>query len=213
MMSTRTTQTRVVAASAVAALGLMLTAGASANPPTDPCGVVTEFDAAHAFGLSHARKKSVAVRRPGNSAGVVHVRCLVTVWDGRLPSGRHRERLKLSDREMATLRIESWVPDEGAHAERWSKEFPAKIKGLAERARSQFLASPLEGSTLALPKEGVPHALAFTAPVGDLEKSRAFWWDRRGTILSVNVLQGAGSAAVPSLRRLARDLVRPFFKG
>lgn len=211
-MSSRRTLARVVAASALAAVCLILTAVASADPPTDPCGVVREADAGHDFGFAHARKTSFAVRRPGNSAGVVHVRCRLTVWDGRMPSGRHQERLKLTDREMASLRIESWVPDWDGHADRWRTEFPSKIKGLTERARSQFLGR-LDGSALALPKEGVPHALAFAARAGGLHKCRAFWWDRRGTILSMNVVQGAGNAAVPSLRRFARDLVRPFFKG
>src|SRR6185295_1805650 len=163
-----------------------------------------------AFGFAHARKTSFAVQRPGNSAGVVRVRCRLTVWDGRMPSGKHQERLKMVDREMASLRIESWVPDWDGHADRWRTEFPTKIKGLTERARSEFLGR-LDGSVLPLPKEGVPHALAFAARVGGLHKCRAFWWDRRGTILSVNTVQGASNAAVPSLRRFARDIVRPFF--
>jgi hypothetical protein len=212
-MSSPKTLTRGAAASAIAALCLVFSAVASANPPTDPCGVVTEFAAAKAFGFKHAQKTSIAVRLPGNSAGVVRIRCKVTVWDGRMPSGGRQQILKLKDRKMATLRIESWVPDQGGQAETWRTNFPAKIKGLTERARSQFVGGPLDGSPLSLPKEGVPHALAFAANVGDLQKSRAFWWDRRGTILSMNVLQGAGGPAVPSLRRFVADLVRPFFKG
>lgn len=118
----------------------------------------------------------------------------------------------MADGELASLRIESWVPDWDGQADRWRTEFPSKIKGLTERARSQFLGR-LDGTVLSLPKEGVPHALAFAAHVGGLDKSRAFWWDRRGTILSVNTVQGASNAAVPSLRRFARVIVRPFFKG
>ena len=212
-MSSPKNPTRRAAVSAVAAVCLAFTAVASANPPTDPCGVVTEFDAAHAFGFGHARKSSVAVRSPGNSAGVVHIRCRLTVWDGRMPSGHRQESLKLKRREMATLRIESWVPDQGGQIDTWRANFPAKIKGLTERARSQFLGAPLDGSALTLPKEGIPNALAFVANTGDLNRSRAFWWDRRGTILSINTLQGAGHPAVPSLRRFVADLVHPFFKG
>lgn len=213
MMSSRKTLTRTVAASVVATVCLMFAAGAGANPPTDPCGVVTELHVAHALRLEHAREESVAVRLPGNSAGVVRDRCKVTVWDGQMPTGRRQEQDKLANREMAILRIESWVPDQGGQVEAWRAEFPAKVKGLTERARAQFLEGPLAGSTISLPKEGVPHALAFAAPAGNLEKARAFWWDRRGTILSINASQGAGRPAIPSLRRLAADLVRPFFKG
>ncbi|MBS1861875.1 MAG: hypothetical protein JSS68_09200 [Actinobacteria bacterium] len=207
------TLTRGAAVSAIAAFCLAFSAVASANPPTDPCGVVTEFAAAHAFGFRHARKTSVAVRSPGNSAGVVHVRCKLMVWNGHLPSGPRQQLLKLRDREMAILRVESWVPDQGGQAETWLANFPAKIHGLTERARSQFVGSPLHGSPLPLPKEGVPHALAFVADPAGLAKARAFWWDRRGTILSMNVLQGAGGSAIPSLRRFVADLVHPFFKG
>ena len=212
-MSSPKTMIRGAAVSGIAALCLASSGVASANPPTDPCGVVTEFSAAHAFGFKHARKTSVAVQSPGNSAGVVHVRCKLTVWDGHMPSGRRQEHAKLERREMTTLRIESWVPDQGGQAETWRANFPSKIKGLTERARSQFLGAPLDGSPLSLPKEGVPHALAFTAETGGIEKSRAFWWDRRGTILSMNALQGASGPTVPSLRRFVADLVRPFFKG
>lgn len=211
-LNLRRTLTRAMAASTVAALFLVVASVATGDPPTDPCGVLREADAAHAFGFQHARKTSFAVQRPGNSAGVVRVRCRVTAWDGRMPSGRHQERLKMADREMASLRIESWVPDWDGHVDRWKAAFPSKIKGLTERSRSQFLGR-LKGSVLPLPKEGVPHALAFAARVGGLHKSRAFWWDHRGTILSVNAVQGVSNAAVPSLRRLVRDLVRPFFKG
>jgi hypothetical protein len=213
MMNSAKTLTLGAAMSVAAVLSLAFTPIASGNPPTDPCGVVTEFDAAHAFGFGHARKTSVALRLPGNGAGVVHVRCKLTVWDGHLPSGRRQRNLKLKNREMADLRIESWVPDQGGRADTWRANFPAKVKGLTERARSRFLGAPLDGSPLSLPKEGVPHALAFAADTDALDRARAFWWDRRGTILSINVVQGAGNAAVPSLRRFVADLVHPFFKG
>jgi hypothetical protein len=204
---------RVVAVALGAAVCLALAAPAAANPPTDPCGVVTEAEAAHAFGFAHAKKTSKPVQRPGNSAGVVRVRCEVVAWDGPLPANKGGLERKLADGEMATLRIESWVPDVGGQAEAWRAEFPAKLKGLLERAHAQFLGGRLDGSTVALPKEGVPHAIAFAARAGSLEKARALWWDRRGTILSVNALQRAGRQALPSLRRLAGELVRPFFKG
>lgn len=212
-MSSKMTLTRVIAASAVAAVYLMSAAVAGANPPTDPCGVVTESDVANAFGLAHARKESTPVRRPGNSAGVVRIRCRLTAWDGRMPSGSQQEKSKLANREIAILRIESWVTDPGGRVETWRANFPAKIKGLTERARSQFLDGPLDGSEVSLPKEGVPHRLAFAAVTGNLDKARAFWWDRHGTILSVNAVQGGGHSAIPSLRRLAADLINPFFKG
>ncbi|MBS1895446.1 MAG: hypothetical protein JST59_29455 [Actinobacteria bacterium] len=212
-MSSPKTLTRGAAVSAIAAACLAFSTVASANPPTDPCGVVTEFAAAHAFGFKQARKTSVVVQSPGNTAGVVRVRCKLTAWDGHLPSGRQQEHSKLLRRELTALRIESWVPDQGGQAETWRGNFPSKIKGLTERARSEFLGAPLDGSPLSLPKEGVPHALAFTAETGGLEKTRGFWWDRRGTILSMNVLQGASGPTVPSLRRFVADLIRPFFKG
>lgn len=212
-MSSPKTLTRGAAVSAALVTCLILAAVAAANPPTDPCGGVTESEAAHAFGLSHARKMKVALRLPGNGAGVIRDRCKLTLWDGRMPSDRRQENLKLKDREMATLRIESWVPDQGGAVDAWRAIFPAKIKGLTERARSRFVGAPLHGSPLSLPKEGVPHDLAFAADTGGLDRSRAFWWDHRGTILSMNVVQGAGAAAFPSLRRFAAELVRPFFKG
>jgi hypothetical protein len=207
------TLTHVVTASVVVTVCLLLTAVAQANPPTDPCGVVTEHHAARALRLEHAREKSVAVQSPGNSAGVIRDRCRLTAWDGRTPSSTRGEHQKLVNRELAIFRIESWVPDQGGQAETWRANFPAKIEGLTERARSQFLSGILGGSAVQLPKEGVPHALAFTAHIDALDKARAFWWDRRGTILSINAVQGAGDSAIPSLRRLAADLVRPFFKG
>lgn len=200
----------IVGASLTLAVFACLASVASADPPTDPCGVFKESDAAHDFGLAHARKTSVAVRQPGNTAGVVRVRCRATAWSGQKPSSRQAERLKMIARELVNLRIESWVPDWDGHADRWKTVFPSKMKALMDRARSQFVGS-LGGSTVTLPKEGEPHALAFAAHVGGLYKVRAFWWDHRGTILSMNVLQGAGSAARPSLLRFARDLIRPFF--
>jgi hypothetical protein len=70
---------------------------------------------------------------------------------------------------MAILRIESWVPDQGGQIEAWRANFPAKIKGLTERARAQFLGGSPAGAELSLPKEGVPHTLAFVATAGSLE--------------------------------------------
>lgn len=212
-MSSPSTVTRVVAAAAAVLTCFLIATSASANPPTDPCGVVTQFEASHAFGFRDARKHSDSVREPGNSAGVVRIRCRLTVWDRRAPSNGRQERQKLLNGEMATLRIESWVPDQGPQAEKWLANFPSKIKGLTERARSQFIGNPLNGAVVSLPKEGVPHALAFAARAGGLSKARAFWWNRRGTILSINVVQGASSAANPSIRRFVARVVRPFFKG
>lgn len=201
-----------IAVSAFLSIFVIAPGVASGAAAADPCGLITQFETARAFDSKHAAKSSVVVRAPGNTAGVVRVRCRVLIWNGHRPGNGKQQRIKLLDGELATLRIESWVADESPHSGTWLSNFGPKVKGLTSRARAQFTESGMDGFAVAFPKNGAAHSLGFAARPGQLNKARAFWWDRSsGAIISISAVQAQGKPTLASVRAFAAIAVRQFF--
>ncbi len=198
----------VVVAVAMAGLAAFPVGAASALTFADPCGLLTQHELAKTFGQSEVRMHKSVLRSPGNSAGVLHLRCLVLAWQGRKPSGAAQEHRQLVAGEASSLRMETWVADEGATAATWRANFAAKIQGLTARAREAFHRVGSRGRTISLPKLGVEHVLGFFAPSGRLEKIRAFWWDAgAASIVSMSAVEARGAPLVDSIEQVAAAVV------
>ncbi len=189
--------------------GLALSSGvASAETLADSCGAISEHNLAKAFGQKDALKHGSVLRAPGNSAGVLHLRCLALAFSGAKPSGAAREQQAIIDGRASKLRMETWVADEGPAAETWRANFPKKIEGLTSRARKQFLNVVSSGRQIRLPRFGVEHSLAFIATTGSLVKLRAFWWSpSAASIVSMSAVEAKGSPLSASIRRVAGVVV------
>lgn len=186
---------------------------AFAAPPAqsanaDACGVVTQRAMAQAFGLDNSEQQRAVLRKPGNSAGVVHARCRVLAWSGRKPVNAAQRRTSLLAGRAVQIRIETWVPDTGPASEIWLGNFPAKLDGLKARAKDQFINGSLEGEPFRPPRFGAEAGFGYQAPSGRTRKLRAFWWDRRdGMIVSFNVVEARAKPIVRHTRRLAARVV------
>jgi hypothetical protein len=189
--------------------GVILSSGvASAETFADACGSITEHDLAKAFDKKDIHQHTNVLRAPGNSAGVLHLRCLVLAFTGARPSGAAREQRAIIDGRASKLRIETWVADEGTAAETWRANFPKKIEGLTSRARKQFLEVVPGGRQIKLPRFGVEHSLAFIATTGSLVKLRALWWSpSAASIVSMSAVEAKGSPLSASIRRVAGVVV------
>jgi len=180
----------------------------------DACGLITQHETARAFGLNQANNHWRVIQAPGNSAGVVRVRCLATIWAGdaaRPPRSTAKRRQALRGGTMATLRIETRAADSGPNAAVWLTNFPSKVKGLTSRARERFVGGPLGGRAFAPPKYGGDHALGFDGRTRQLRKVSIFWWSDTGGIVSINAVQARGQRTVASVRRIAGTVVAGFF--
>jgi hypothetical protein len=211
-MSTRRLPTAVnhfLSITALAALGSMIlaaTPAAAANP--DACGLATQHTMARAFGLTNSVQHKSVLRAPGNSAGVIHIRCKAFAWSGQKPTNAARQRAGLLAGTVATYRIETWVADSGPAAGTWLANFPKKLEGLRSRAKAQFIEGTLQGKSFAPPRFGIESALGYQAPSGGVRKLRAFWWDQSsGTLISFNVVEARDKPAGASLRNLASKII------
>jgi hypothetical protein len=194
------------ALSALVAMAFIAAPAAAANP--DACGLATQHEMAHAFGLTNSVQHKSVLREPGNPAGVVHIRCRAFAWKGQKPTNSARRRSGLLAGTVATYRIETWVADSGPTAETWLANFPKKLEGLRNRAKAQFLEGGLDGRSFTPPRFGLESAIGYQAPSGGLRKMRAFWWDRgSGTLISFNIVEDRDKPVGVSLRNLASQIV------
>lgn len=194
------------ALSAFAVAAFTVAPATAANP--DACGLVTQHEMARAFGLTNSVQHKSVLREPGNSAGVVHIRCRAFAWKGAKPTNSARRRTGLLAGTVATYRIETWVADSSPAASIWLTNFPKKLEGLRNRAKAQFLEGALRGRSFKPPRFGLASALGYQAPTGRLRKLRAFWWDRSsGTLISFNVIENREKPVGASLRKLASKIV------
>jgi hypothetical protein len=204
-----TTVNHVLSIAALGALGSMILATASAvaaNP--DACGLATQHTMARAFGLTSSVQHKSVLRAPGNSAGVVHVRCKAFAWSGQKPTNAARQQRGLLTGTVATYRIETWVADSGPAAGTWLANFPKKLEGLKSRAKAQFIEGTLQGKSFAPPRFGTESALGYQAPSGGVRKLRAFWWNRAsGTLISFNVVETREKPNGVWLRNLASKII------
>jgi len=197
-----------VALSGLAGVLVFSSSVAGAETFADSCGVQTEHTLAKEFRQMDVRKRDTALRAPGNSAGVLHLRCLVLAFSGRKPSGAKQEHQALVDGVASKLRMETWVADEGPTAETWRANFAAKISGLTSRARKQFTEISPAGRQVSLPHFGVEHALGFLATSGSLVKLRAFWWSASASsIVSMSAVEAKGGPLVGSIKQVASAVV------
>lgn len=200
-----------VASWAILAIGVPAAAQAE---NVDACGLITQHETARAFGLNNANNRWRVVQAPGNSAGVVRVRCLASIWAGsaaRPPRSAAGRRQGLRDGTLATLRIETRAADSEPNASTWLANFPSKLKGLTSRARERFVGGPLDGRAFAPPKYGGDHSLGFDGRTRRLRKVSIFWWSDTGGIISINAVQARGRATVASVRRIGKTVVAGFF--
>lgn len=191
------------------ALTLILVASpAAATPVSDPCGLLTQHEFSKDFGFTDTVVHQSVLRAPGNSAGVVHIRCLVVSWRGSKLGGPKHRREKILDGTSAKMRIEAWVSDSGPSAQTWQGSFAAKVDGLTSRARSTFLEGSLNGAPLSLPRFGAEQRVAYQGTTTRLRKIRAIWWSpSTSALFSVNLLEAREKPAVASLKRVVAPMI------
>jgi hypothetical protein len=187
------------------------TAMAELNP--DACGVIGSFKLAKALGLADVAEHKTVLREPGTSAGVIHLRCDVLAWRKHRPGTARREREEILAGEASTLRMETWIPDEGPAGETWRANFVARVHALTSNARKRFTGFPLGGHSVAIPKSGAEHSIGFLVNTGSLVKLKAFWWkDGKATIIAMSAVEAKGSPIVRSVGSIA-DIVVPAIHG
>jgi len=191
------------------ALGtLAIAAGPAVAAYPDACRLATQHTMARSFGLTNSTQTYSVLREPGNTAGVVHIRCTAVAWKGEKPTSAARQRDGLLAGTVATYRIETWTADSGPAAATWLANFPRKLEGLRARAKAQFLEGGLQGRPFSPQRFGLFSAIGYQAPSGALRKLRAFWWNQEsGTLISINVLEAQDKPVGASLRNLASEIV------
>jgi hypothetical protein len=198
----------IVALAGLIGQAALFAGGVGAETFASACGVISEHEMAKAFGHTEVVEHSSVLRAPGNSAGDLHIRCHVLAWSGRQPFGAKQEHRQLVAGEASTLRLETWVADEGPGAETWRANFDAKIQALTSRARKQFIGGLPSGKQVALPTFGTEHSLGFIATTGSLVKVRAFWWSAaKSSIVSMSAVEAKGSPLVSSIELVAASVV------
>lgn len=191
---------------AIAAVALIPSAAKATF--ADSCSPLTQSEMAKALHQREVAEKRTALRLPGNSAGVIRDRCNVLAWAGKRPVGTKQEQMRLREGTASTLRMETWVPDEGPTAESWRANFAAKVKGLTSQARRAFVQNGRGGSVVKLPTFGVEHALGFQLSKNGLVKVRAFWWDAgQASIVSMYLVEAPSNPALTSIKEVGREVV------
>jgi len=196
----------VVLLGMLGALSLLPRPASAAN--ADACGVISQHTMARAFGLSNSFQQKAVLRKPGNSAGVIHARCRAFSWAGPKPNNAAERRSDLLAGKVADLRIETWVPDTGPAQANWFRNFSKKLDGLRTRAKQEFIGGDLRGASFRPPPFGADAGIGYQAVSGETKRLRAFWWDRaRGTIVSFNIVEARQKPIVQSVRTLASQIV------
>lgn len=192
---------------ATVAISLGLTLGMASTAPAfvaDACGIVSKGSLAKAFKLRTASTDSRLIRGPGNSAGVIRDRCVVLAWTGRRPKSPQEERRALLDGTAASLRMETWVPDDAPSAEIWRNNFATRVRELTSQARRAFRG----GREIKLPRFGVARSLGFQRVRGGLIKLRGFWWSpNQASIVAMTLIESRSAPAAQSLKTVAEKVV------
>jgi hypothetical protein len=192
----------------VAFISVLAASSAAAAPVSDPCGLLTQHEFSKDFGFTDTVLHQSVLRAPGNSAGVVHTRCLVVSWRGSKLGGPKHRREKILDGTSAKMRIETWVLDSGPSAQTWRDNFAAKVDGLTSRAHATFVEGPLHGASLSLPRFGAEQRVAYQGTTAKLRKIRAIWWSpSTSALFSVNLLEAREKPAAASLKRVVAPMI------
>ena len=192
----------------VALSSVLAASPAVGAPVSDPCGLLTQHEISKAFGFTDTVLHKSVLRDVGNSAGVIHIRCLVVSWSGGKLGGPKQRREKILAGTSAKMRIESWVPDSSPFAQTWQRNFATKVDGLTSRARATFVEGPLHGAPFSLPRFGAERRVAYQGTTTRLHKIRAIWWSpSTSAVFSVSLLEARGKPAIASLKQVVAPMV------
>jgi len=191
---------------AFGSLGFAAVSAAATN--ADACGAITQHDMAKAFGLTDAIPHHTVLREPGNPAGVIHVRCHAFSWSGKKPNDDAQRKARVPAGTVATLRIDTWVPDQGPFEAIWRNNFQAKLEDLRSRARSLYLEGSRHGKSFQPPRFTAEGAIGYQAVVGGVRTARVFWWNRgSGSLIAMNILESPQRPLRRTVRSLAERIV------
>ncbi len=192
---------------AVAALAAISAVSVRANAFADACGVISEFELAKILGQPDVVVHSSPLREPGNSAGVLRVRCREIAFAGSHPPGASQERRVIAAGDASALRIDTWVPDEGPNAAAWLANFDGTVQTLTSRARERFI-EVQGGHKVALAKAGAEHSLGVLTVRGGTVTLHALWWSKAtSSIVSMSGVEATGSPIVASIGKIANRVV------
>jgi hypothetical protein len=205
-----TTRIPLLAPAAIVATLLTAMAGSAHAAVPNACGLVTQFQIAHAFGLSDAIKHTKVTAPPGNPSGALRVHCRVFSWDGPKPTNDKRKREALLAGRLAWLNVDTWVADQSPSAPAWRSRFNAELKAIRAAAVDLFLRR-LHGSAFVPPRYGADEAIAYRGETRKTVKVRALWWKRSDkSLLEMNIEEDKGKPAIASLKRLASQIAERF---